>query len=75
MSNEILPELLGVDTLSAGATSLRRMSAEHLGELTIEVDELLGNLLTFLRIGVQEFRLGHPPQDGPRAADNARAAR
>src|SRR5262249_51924823 len=34
-------------------------------ELAVEIDELLGDLLTFIRVGMQEFRLGSPSQDGP----------
>jgi hypothetical protein len=29
------------------------MGAEHLGELTIEIDELMSDLLALLRVGVQ----------------------
>lgn len=40
------------------------MGAEHPGELATEIDELLGDLLMFLGVGVQEFRLGRPAEDG-----------
>src|SRR5205823_14660248 len=64
LRDEVLLELLRVDTLYAGAAGLRRVGAEHLGELAVEIDELLGDLLTFLGVGAQEFRLGPPPEDG-----------
>jgi hypothetical protein len=41
-----------------GVAGFLRVSAEHLGELAVEIDELLGDRLTFLGVGVQEFRLG-----------------
>ena len=47
-----------------GVAGLRRVGAEHLGELAVEIDQLLGDRLPFLGVGVQEFRLGPPPEDG-----------
>ena len=39
------------------------MGAEHLGELAVEIDELLGDLLAFRGVGVQKLRPGGPAQD------------
>ena len=49
-------------SLSAFGGILRR-SAEHLGELAIEVDQLLGDGLAFVRIGVQDLRRAPPAED------------
>ena len=47
-------------TPSAGVRCavLGGVGAEHLGELAVEVDELLGDLLPLVRVGVQQFGLG-----------------
>ena len=55
---------------SAGSTpspsasdGILRPSAEHLGPLAIEVDQLLGDGLAFVRIAVQDFRRAAPAHD------------
>ncbi len=48
-----------------GVIERRRTSGEPLGELAIEIDQLLSDRLTLLGVGVQELRFGRPLQDGP----------
>jgi hypothetical protein len=67
LGREVLLERLRVDAFDsfnvvAGAGRVR---AEHRGELAVEVDELLGDLLPLLGVGVQQLGLG-------RAAEHAR---
>ena len=63
LRDEVRLELLRIHAVAFGAARLLRRRAEHLGELAIEVDELLGDRLPFGRVGVQQRRRARATQN------------
>ena len=56
LRDEVRLELLRIHAFAFGASRLLRRGAEHLGKLTIELDQLLGDRLPLRRVGVKQCR-------------------